>query len=94
MSIGILTLDLHLPGCTSLKEKRSRLSPLIARLRREFNISVAEVGRLDAWQEAVIACALVSNSPAHTQRSLQAIIDWIEKNWPDIDLTNDQLEIL
>ena len=94
MSIGILTLDLHLPGCTSLKEKRSRLSPLIARLRREFNISVAEVDRLDAWQEAVIACALVSNSPAHTQRSLQAIIDWIEKNWPDIDLTNDQLEIL
>ncbi len=94
MSIGILTLDLHLPGCTSLKEKRSRLSPLIARLRREFNISVAEVDRLDAWQEAVIVCALVSNSPAHTQRSLQAIIDWIEKNWPDIDLTNDQLEIL
>ena len=94
MSIGILTLDLHLPSCTSLKEKRSRLSPLIARLRREFNISVAEVDRLDAWQEAVIACALVSNSPAHTQRSLQAIIDWIEKNWPDIDLTNDQLEIL
>ena len=94
MSIGILTLDLHLPGCTSLKEKRSRLSPLIARLRREFNISVAEVDRLDAWQEAVIVCALVSNSPAHTQRSLQVIIDWIEKNWPDIDLTNDQLEIL
>lgn len=94
MSIGILTLDLHLPGCTSLKEKRSRLSPLIARLRREFNISVAEVDRLDAWQEAVIVCALVSNSPAHTQRSLQVIIDWIEKNWPDIHLTNDQLEIL
>lgn len=94
MSIGILKLDLHLPGCTSLKEKRSRLSPLVARLRREFNISIAEVDRLDAWQEAVIACALVSNSEAHTQRSLQAIIDWIEKNWHDIDLTNDHIEIL
>jgi uncharacterized protein YlxP (DUF503 family) len=41
MSIGILTLEIQLPGCKSLKEKRSRLKPLIARLHREFNVSVA-----------------------------------------------------
>jgi uncharacterized protein YlxP (DUF503 family) len=32
--------------------KRSRLKPLLARLHREFNISVAEVDRNDAWKEA------------------------------------------
>ncbi len=94
MAIGVLTLDIHLPACTSLKEKRSRLKPLLARLHREFNISVAEVDRQDAWQEAVIACALVSNDNGHTQRSLQAIVHWIEQNWPDVDLMNDQIEIL
>ena len=69
MSIGILTLEIHLPGCMSLKEKRSRLKPLLARLHREFNISAAEVDRNDSWQETILACALVSNDPNHTQRA-------------------------
>jgi uncharacterized protein len=36
--IGQLTIYLHLPGCASLKEKRGRLKPLLARLHREFNL--------------------------------------------------------
>jgi len=94
MHIGILTLYLQIPGCTSLKEKRSRLKPLLARLHREFNISVAEMDRQDAWQEAIIACALVSNDNGFTQRSLQAIPHWIETNWPDMDLLEHQIELL
>ena len=94
MSLGLLTIQLHIPGCTSLKEKRSRLKPLLARLHREFNISVAEVDRHDAWQEAVIACALVSNDHAHTQRSLQEVLRWIETSWPDLLVSSEQLEIL
>ncbi len=94
MSIGYLTLYLLLPGCTSLKEKRSRLKPLIARLHREFNISVAEMDRLDAWQEAVLACSLVSNDGRHTQRSLQKVVEWVETSWPDVSLIDDHLELL
>jgi uncharacterized protein len=94
MSVGLLILHLMIPGCTSLKEKRSRLKPLLARLHREFNVSAAEYDRMDAWQEAVIACALVSNEQAHTQRALQQVVRWIEKNWPDITVINDQLEML
>jgi uncharacterized protein YlxP (DUF503 family) len=93
MSLGMLTLLLELPGCSSLKEKRSRLKPLLARLHREFNISAAEIDRLDAWQEAVLACALVSNNPAHTQRCLQEVPRWIEKNWQDVSLVEDRLEL-
>jgi uncharacterized protein len=94
MSVGLLILHLMIPGCTSLKEKRSRLKPLLARLHREFNVSAAEYDRMNAWQEAVIACALVSNEQAHTQRALQQVVRWIEKNWPDITVINDQLEML
>ncbi|MCH7481016.1 MAG: DUF503 family protein, partial [Chloroflexi bacterium] len=39
MVVGILKLHIHLAGCSSLKEKRGRLKPLLTRLRREFNIS-------------------------------------------------------
>lgn len=94
MHVGVLRLEIEFPGCTSLKEKRSRLKPLLARLRREFNISVAEIERLDAWQEAIIACALISNAESQVQRSLQAIVDWIENFWPDASLVDDQIEIL
>lgn len=94
MPIGVLTLHLELPRCTSLKEKRSRLKPLIARLHREFNVSVAEMDYQDAWQEALVVCALVSNNKTHTQRSLQQVSAWIEMNWPDVTLIDDHLELI
>ena len=94
MSLGLLTLHIYIPGCQSLKDKRKRLRPLIARLHREFNVSVAEIDRLDMWNETVIACAFISNDNGHTQRSLQKIANWLEKNWKDVDLVGEQLEIL
>jgi uncharacterized protein YlxP (DUF503 family) len=94
MALGLLTLHLHFPGCKSLKEKRRRLKPLLFRLHREFNISVAEVGYLDVWQDALVACALVSNDQGHTQRSLQDVARWIDNHWPDLTLIDQQLEIL
>jgi len=92
-AIGLLTLHIQLPGCLSLKEKRNRLKPLLARLQREFNISVAEIDRLDAWQESVISLALVSNDLQHTQQALQGILRWIETHWHDIQILENHLEI-
>jgi len=94
MTVGLLTIELQIPGCRSLKEKRSRLKPLIARLHREFNISIAEVDHQDRWDEAILACALVSNDARFNQRSLRNVIGWIEHNWPDVTLIDDRMEIL
>ena len=94
MTIGILTLHLFLPGCTSLKEKRSRIKPALARLHREFNISVAEVERMDMWQEAVIACALISNDRDYTQRALQSVKDFLSAHWPDLEILDFHVEII
>ena len=87
-------MQLRLPGCSSLKEKRSRLKPLLARLHKEFNVSAAEYDHHDSWQDAVIACALVSNDNGYTQRALQGVIKWVESSWPDVYLASEQLEIL
>jgi len=94
MSIGLLTLHLRIPGCSSLKEKRSRIKPLLARLHREFNVSSAEVDFLDAWQETLIACAVVSNDARQNQRLLQQIIDWVERDWPDVEVIAEVLEMI
>jgi uncharacterized protein YlxP (DUF503 family) len=94
MSIGILTLLVTIPGCKSLKEKRSRLKPLITRLHREFNVSVAELDQQDIWDRATIGCALISNKHQFAQNALQPIVHWLEKNWPDVMLVDERIEII
>ena len=94
MSIGLLNLHIQLPGCTSLKEKRHRLKPLLVRLHREFNISIAEVDKQDIWVEAVLAIAMVSNDHNHTQRALQQVLSWLETNWPDVLVVEHHIELI
>lgn len=94
MTIGILTIHLYLPACHSLKEKRGCLKPIVARLHREFNISVAEMDRQDMWQEAVLACAIATNEPAQAQRVLQKVAQYLEANWPDTNILDHRIEIL
>ncbi len=92
--LATLTVHLHLPACRSLKEKRGRLKPLLARLHRQFNISAAEMDLQDNWQEAVIACAMVGNESRHLEASLQLISRWIHGNWPDGMVVDERIEIL
>jgi uncharacterized protein len=93
MVIGILLLEIRLPGCQSLKEKRSRLKPLLARLHREFNVSAAELSQNDSWQQALIGCSLLSNNKAHTERSLMKIGSWVEKYWHDVSVIDEKIEL-
>jgi uncharacterized protein len=92
--IGILSIHLHLPGCSSLKEKRGRIKPLIARLHREFNVSVAEMGLQDKWQETVISCAMVGNDHAVLQSAIQVVSKWIDANWEDGQIIDEKIEII
>jgi uncharacterized protein len=92
--VGVLTIQLHLPGCRSLKEKRSIIKPLLSRLHREFNVSAAEMDLQDSWQETVVGCAMVGNDRAHLERSLQTVARWVESNWPDGDVIEEKIEII
>jgi uncharacterized protein YlxP (DUF503 family) len=94
MHVVVVTVELHLPGCSSLKEKRSRLKPLLSRLRREFNVSAAELDHNDLHRSAVIACALVGNNDRHLQKMLETIPRWIERHRPDIQVVDHQITLL
>ena len=91
--IATLTIHLHLSACSSLKEKRGRIKPLISRLHREFNLSVAEMDLQDKWQEAVIVCAMVGNERGHLESALRNVERWLEGNWPDGDLVETRIEV-
>lgn len=92
--IATLTIHLHIPTCASLKEKRGRIKPLIARLHREFNVSVAEVGLQDRWQEAVIVCAMVGNEHGFLESALQNVARWVDSHWTDGDVIEQRIEIV
>jgi uncharacterized protein YlxP (DUF503 family) len=92
--IAILTIHLHLPGCASLKEKRGYIKPLIARLQREFNLSVAEMDLQDQWQQAVIGCVMIGNQRAYLDSSLQAVRHWVDAHWTDGDVVEQRVEFI
>ncbi|MFQ5942134.1 MAG: DUF503 domain-containing protein [Anaerolineales bacterium] len=91
MHVQVLTLELHLPGCSSLKEKRSRLKPLLAALHKNFNVSAAEIEHQDSHRSAVIACVVVSNSNRHGNQVLSGIPAWTESRFPDIQIVDDHI---
>jgi uncharacterized protein len=65
--------DLRLVGTRSLKDKRSRVRPVIDRIRHRHHLSVAEVDHQDDPGRAVIEVAVVSSSPAHATEVLDGI---------------------
>jgi uncharacterized protein len=92
--IAALTVHIHIPTCSSLKEKRGRIKPLIARLHREFNVSVAEMDLQDKWQEAVIVCAMVGTERGHLESALQGVAKWVEGHWTDGDVIEQRIEFV
>lgn len=89
-----LTLHLQIPGCTSLKEKRGQIKPLMSRLHREFNVSVAEMRLQDTWDEAVIACAMIGNDTVVLRQSLQSVEKWVLGNWRDGMMLESRIEVI
>jgi uncharacterized protein len=94
MVIGACTLELELPGVASLKDKRSTLKTLIARLHKEFNISAAEVDLHDEWSVTLLGITTVTTSAAHAQKLLQNVIKWVEHYRPDLEVVDHYIEMV
>jgi uncharacterized protein YlxP (DUF503 family) len=94
MVIGLCTIELHLPGAHSLKDKRSVLKSVSRRIRNEFNVSIAEVEEQDVWRSAVLGVVTVSNDAAYVHGLLTRVVNWIERTRLDVDLVDYQIEML
>jgi len=69
---GTLALDLLLGDVHSLKEKRSVVRPIVADLRRRFEVAAAEAGHLDLHRRALVGVAVVAADRAHCVEVLDA----------------------
>jgi uncharacterized protein YlxP (DUF503 family) len=77
MIVGVLTVQLHLHGVNSLKEKRSIVKSLLGRLKSRFNISISEVDHQDEKSSAIVGIAVVSNDTRFINRQFDSIIDFM-----------------
>ena len=74
MPVGLLTLELHIPDAHSLKDKRQIVRSLKDRLRRHFNVAVAEMEYHDVWQRSIIGVVTLSTAEQHVEESLQLVL--------------------
>jgi len=81
VSVTCMTLKISLPGIRSLKEKRSNILPILTRVRKEFNCSIAEVGLQDIWQSDILGIVVISNDADHNTRVMNNILTFMESNF-------------
>ena len=79
MVLGTLTITLQVPDSRSLKDKRQVVKSLVSRIRRTYNVAVAEVGDLDRRQLATLGLATVSTDPRHADEMCQKILRFVEE---------------
>jgi uncharacterized protein len=92
MIVGLLSLELHIPGSRSLKEKRMVLRGIKDRLRK-FNVAVAEIEHHDLWQRAGLGVVTISTTEAHADQELAAVVSEIERLEPGL-IVRTEVEFL
>jgi uncharacterized protein YlxP (DUF503 family) len=92
MVVALLSLELHVPGARSLKDKRMVLRGIKDRLRR-LNVAIAELDHQDLWQRAGLGVVTVAASEALAQRELEAVVEAIERVEPGV-VARSEMEFL
>ena len=72
-AIGTLTLRIRVEHSRSLKDKRQVLRSLKDRIKRRHNVSVAEVGNQQSWQESTVVVINVATTAGQTRQILDAV---------------------
>ena len=93
MFVGALELDVLLGDVHSLKEKRSVVRPVVAELRKRFEVSVAEAGHLDLHRRALIGVAVVAPDAAHVGEVLDAC-ERLVAGRPELELLSAHRRLL
>ena len=94
MVIGVCEISLHLPECHTLKEKRQIVKSIIARVRNQFEVAIAEVEDNDLWQVATLGVSCVSNSHQHAEDALEHVRRYIEETRPDVIMSKFESELI
>jgi uncharacterized protein YlxP (DUF503 family) len=85
MWTGTLECDLLLGDVRSLKQKRAVVRPLLAQLRRRFDVAVAETGAQELLRRTEVGVAVVAADGARCAQVLDAVERFVAEQ-PETDL--------
>ncbi len=91
--VGICTIEIHIPGSDSLKNKRRVIKSIIQRIRNKYNVSVSEIDEQDIWQRATLGIACISNDKNIIHKTFSHIENFLDSNM-EIQVINLYIEIL
>jgi uncharacterized protein YlxP (DUF503 family) len=86
--------NIYLPYSSSLKDKRKIIQSIIARIRKRFNISIAEVEFNDLRQRGKLGFAAVAASYGEAELFLTSIKEVLDLHLDDIEITDFDYKIL
>ena len=92
MIVGLLSIELHIAGARSLKEKRAVLRRLKDRITR-LNVAVAEVAHHDLRQRAGLGVVTIGVDQDIAERTLGRVVSEIERIQPGV-LVRSEVEWL
>jgi uncharacterized protein len=90
MLLAALRIDVRIPACRSLKEKRHVLKSLTNAIRSSFEVAVAETGFHDKWQRAELGVAAVGTEGYHLKKVMHSVQRFVERS-ADVDLIDAEL---
>ena len=93
MVVGTVALDVLLGDVHSLKEKRSVVRPIVAELRRRFEVAAAETGDANLHRRAELAVAVVTDSHRHAVEVLEAC-ERLVAGRPELELLSARHRVL
>jgi hypothetical protein len=93
MVVGTLVIDVLLGDVHSLKEKRAVVRPIVAELRRRFEVAVAETGDTELHRRSEIGVAVVSSTHRHVAEVLEQC-ERLVAGRPEIELLSARHRVL
>jgi uncharacterized protein YlxP (DUF503 family) len=93
MYAGVLELDVLFGDVGSLKAKRSLVRPLVAQLRRRFEVAVAETGHLGLHRRALIGVSCVAADAGHVTELLDRCERLVSAH-PELELLSARHRII
>jgi len=90
MIAAVMILDLHLPACQSLKQKRQILHGIRDRVRNRFGAAYGELDSQEKWQKSKIAFALIGTEQQKLFEVFEEIKRMIESNFYAVILEQER----
>lgn len=93
MYVGAVELDVLFGDVASLKQKRSLVRPVIAELRRRFEVAAAEAGHVELHRRSLIGVAAIAADAGHVREVLDSC-ERLVAGRPELELLSARHRIL